>query len=111
MSDKCYPIRIEGVEEQYYVIYNLKTYPFWNIDDVVSAYDDPYYFGIHDKSIPIFGIDDTAYIIVSEEIKNALLKSKISNIELIETFGCSFEEFEEIKKSGFKPQIHVYEDK
>ena len=69
MSDKCYPIKIEGVEEQYYVIYNLKTYPFWNKDDVVSAYDDPEYFGIHDKSIPIFGIDDTAYIIVSEEIK------------------------------------------
>ena len=26
MSDKCYPIRIEGVEKQYYVIYNLKKY-------------------------------------------------------------------------------------
>ena len=56
-------------------------------------------------------MDDTAFIIVSEEIKDALLKSKISNIELIETFGCSFEEFEEIKKLGFKPQIHVCEDK
>lgn len=111
MSDKCYPIKIEGVEEQYYAIYNLKTYPFWNKDDVVSVYDDPRYFGIQDKSIPIFGIDDTAFIIVSEEIKDALLKSKISNIELKETFGCSFEEFKEIKKSGFKPQIHVYEDK
>ena len=111
MSDKCYPVKIEGVEKQYYVIYNLKTYPFWNTDDVVSAYDDPYYFGINDKSIPIFGIDDTAFIIVSEEIKDALLKSKISNIELIEHFGCSFEEYEKIKESNFKPQIHIYEDK
>jgi len=111
MSDKCYPIKNEGVEKQYYVIYNLKTYPFWNKDDVVSMFDDPFYFGIHDKSIPFFVIDDTACIIVSEEIKDALLKSKISNIELLEIFGCSFEEFEEIKKSGFKPQIHVYKDK
>lgn len=111
MSDKCYPIKVEGIEEQYYVIYNLKTYPFWNKDDVVSAYDDPYYFGIHNKSIPIFGIDDTAYIIVSEEIKDALLRSKISNIELIETFGCSFEEYEKIKETNYKPQIHIYEDK
>ena len=111
MSDKCYPIRIEGVEEQYYAIYNLKTYPFWNRDDVVSMYDDPCYFGIQDKPIPIFGIDDTAFIIVSEEIKDALLKNKISNIELKETFGCSFEEFNEIKKSGFKPKIHIYDDK
>ena len=23
MSDKCYPIKVEGAEEQYYVIYNL----------------------------------------------------------------------------------------
>ena len=75
------------------------------------GYDDPYYFGINDKSIPIFGIDDTAFIIVSEEIKDALLKSKISNIELIEHFGCSFEEYEKIKESNFKPQIHIYEDK
>ena len=111
MSDKCYPIKIDGIEEQYYVIYNLKTFPFWNKDDVVSMYDDPCYFGIHDKSIPIFGIDNTAFIIVSEEIKDALLKSKISNIELLETFGCSFEEYKRFKESKFKPQIHIYEDK
>jgi len=111
MSDKCYPIKIDGIEEQYYVIYNLKTFPFWNKDDVVSMYDDPCYFGINDKSIPIFGIDNTAFIIVSEEIKDALLKSKISNIELLETFGCSIEEYKKIKESNFKPQIHIYEDK
>lgn len=111
MSDKCYPIKIDGIEEQYYVIYNLKTFPFWNKDDVVSMYDDPCYFGINDKSISISGIDNTAFIIVSEEIKDALLKSKISNIELLETFGCSIEEYKKIKESNFKPQIHIYEDK
>lgn len=111
MSDKCYPIKIDGIEEQYYVIYNLKTFPFWNKDDVVSMYDDPCYLGINDKSISISGIDNTAFIIVSEEIKDALLKSKISNIELLETFGCSIEEYKKIKESNFKPQIHIYEDK
>ena len=111
MSDKCYPVKIDGVEKQYYVINNLKTYPFWNKDDVVSMYDDPCYFGINDKSISIFGIENTAFIIVSEEIKDALLKSKISNIELKETFGCSIEEYKKIKESNFKPQIHIYEDK
>ena len=111
MSDKCYPIKIDGIEEQYYVIYNLKTFPFWNKDDVVSMYDDPCYFGINDKSISISGIDNTAFIIVSEDIKDALLKSKISNIELLETFGCSIEEYKKIKESNFKPLIHIYEDK
>ena len=30
MSDKCYPIKIEGVDVQYYVIYNLYAYPYLN---------------------------------------------------------------------------------
>ena len=111
MSDKCYPVKIDGVEKQYYVIYNLKTYPFWNREETITMRDDPYFFGIQDASIPIFGIDNTAFIIVSEEIKDALLKSKISNIELLETFGCSIEEYKKIKESNFKPQIHIYEDK
>ena len=28
MSDKYYPIKIEGIEEQYYVIYNMAEYTF-----------------------------------------------------------------------------------
>lgn len=111
MSDKCYPIKIEGVEQQYYVIYNLKTYPFWNREETITMRDDPYFFGIQDASIPIFGIEDTGFVIVSEKVKDALLKSKISNIDLNETFGCSIEEYKKIKESNFKPQIHIYEDK
>ena len=71
MSDKCYPVKIDGVEKQYYVIYNLETYPFGNKDDVVSMSDDPYILGIQDKSISIFGIDDTGFVIVSENVKDA----------------------------------------
>lgn len=110
MSDKCYPIRIEGIEEKYYVINNLKAYPFWNRKEHTFM-DDPYYFGIHDNNISIAGIEGTCIILMSEEIRNALVKNKISNISLIETFGCSFEEYEKIKESNFKPQIHIYEDK
>lgn len=111
MSDKCYPIKIEGVEQQYYAIYNLKTYSFWNREETITMRDDPYFFGIQDASIPIFGIEDTGFVIVSEKVKDALLKSKISNIDLNETFGCSFKEYKRIKESKFKPQIHIYEDK
>ncbi len=111
MSDKCYPVNIDGVDKRYYVIYNLETYPFWNKDETVSMRDDPYIFGIQDNSIPIFGIDDTGFVIVSESVKDALLKNKISNINLNETFGCSFEEYEIIKDGNFTPDIHIYEDK
>ncbi len=110
MSDKCYPIKIEGVAEQYYVIYNLEAFPYWNREEETFMYD-PCYFGMQDASTPIFGIEDTLFIMVSEEVKNALLKNKVSNIELVESFGCSLDEYEEIKKSKIKPTVHVYNDK
>ena len=66
---------------------------------------------MQDPSTPIFGIEGTLFIMVSEEVKNALLKNKVSNIELIESFGCSLEEYKEIKKSKFKPEVHAYRDR
>lgn len=110
MTDKCYPIKIEGVEEQYYFIYNLKAYPYLNRKENFYV-DKPFYFGVEDSLIPIFGIQDTQYRIVSEEVKDALLKNKVTNIELMECFGCSKEEYKKIKKSKFVPQIRVYNDK
>ena len=110
MSDKCYPIKIKGLDKQYYVIYNLEAYPYWNRDEDTFMHD-PRYFGIQALSTPIFGIEGTLFIMVSEEVKNALLKNKVSNIELVESFGCSLEEYKEIKKSKFKPEVHVYRDK
>ena len=48
MSDKCYPIRIEGVEKQYYVIYNLKKYKFLNLDENLFE-DEPGCIGVQDE--------------------------------------------------------------
>ena len=109
MSDKCYPIKIEGIEEQYYIIYNLEAYPYWNREEVTFMYD-PCYFGMQDPSTSIFGIEGTLFIMVSEEVKDALLKNKVSNIELIESFGCSLEEYKEVRNKQ-KSEVHVYRDK
>lgn len=110
MSDKSYPIKIKGLDEQYYVIYNLEAYPYWNKNEDTFMHD-PRYFGMQDPSTPIFGIEGTLFIMVSEEVKNALLKNKISNIELIECFGCSLDEYKRMKKSKTKPEVHAYRDK
>jgi len=110
MTDKCYPINIEGTNEQYYIIYNLEAYSFLNKDDLLFRYDPRFYY-VQDNSLKIFGIKGTSSIIVSNEIKNALLKNKITNIELIECFGCSLEEYKEIKKSNLKPEVHAYRDR
>lgn len=110
MSEKCYPIKIKDVEEQYYVIYNLKQFQFLNQDE--SLFDDePACIGVQDKTLSLFSLKHTKSIIVSEAVKDALLKNKVSNIELIECFGCTLEEYEEIKKGKIKPTVHIYNDK
>ena len=109
MSDKCYPIRIEGVEKQYYVIYNLKKYKFLNLDENLFE-DEPGCIDVQDESLPIFSLGGTKCIVVSESIKDALLKSNVSNITLTECFGCSLDEYGKIKKSKVKPEVHVYSD-
>ena len=48
---------------------------------------------------------------VSEDIKNALLKNKISNIFLTESFGCTKKEYKMLKKTKLIPQIRNYSDK
>lgn len=109
MSDKCYPIKIEGVEERYYVVFNLKKYSFINRKKCLSM-DDPCFWEVNDASPHVFGIKNTSFVIVSEDIKNALLKDKISNIHLTESFGCTKDEYEKIKDK-FRPQLKFFTDK
>ncbi len=77
MNGKCYPIRIDGVEEQYHVLNNLVACPFLNRNESISI-DDPCFLEVQDTPLHIFGVENTSFVIVSEEIKNALLKNKIS---------------------------------
>lgn len=111
MSDKCYPIDICGIKEQYYVIYNLNAYSFLNREEELFMYDPRFFEVSNGLQPPLFGVKGTKCIMVSEEVKNALLKNKISNIELIEGFGCTQEEYEEIKRTKFQPKVHVFRDK
>ena len=110
MASKCQPLKIAELDQQYYYINNLKEFSFHNHKELRLMYE-PKYYGIKDTSIPIFGIKGTSSIMVTEEVKNALLKNKVTNIELVEGFGCSKEEYEMIKKSKFVPEVHVYRDK
>lgn len=110
MSDKCYPIEIENVNEPYYVIYNLEAYPFWNRDESLFE-DEPFCFNVQDSSFPLFGIEDTRRIMVSSDIRDALFKNKLSNVKMTECFGCSWKEYQKMRNSEVWPKVHVYEDK
>lgn len=98
MSDKCYPIKVEGAEEHYYVIYNLDKYPYLNKKRASFDKEPSFYCG-KEITTPLFGISDTRCFVVTEELKNALIKNKISNIEFTESFLSTREEYKEWRKS------------
>ena len=98
MSDKCYPIKVEGAEEQYYVIYNLDHYPFLNANRA-SFDEEPSFYCGKVITTPLFGITNTRCFVVTEELKNALIKNKISNIYFEESFLCTKEEYKNWRKS------------
>ena len=110
MSNKCYPVRIKDIKEEYYTIYNLQQYPFLNKDKLLGR-DEPRFYGVEESSHKLYGIEGTSNIIVSDEIRLALLKNKITNIELIECFGCSRAEYKRIESSNFQPVVHMFRDK
>lgn len=98
MSDKCYPIKVEGAEEQYYVIYNLKKYPFLNKEKNMFD-EEPRFFCGKDITASLFSINNTRCFVVTEELKNALIKNKISNICFEEAYLCTREEYKAWKKA------------
>ncbi len=100
MSEKCYPIKIEGIEEQYYVIYNLDHYSFINRSKASATFDkEPCFYCGKEIKTPLFSITNTLLFVVSEELKNALIKNKISNIEFEESYLCTKQEYKEWRKS------------
>ena len=105
MSDKCYPINIEGIDEKYYVIYNLKGYEFFNRKECFYNQDtrfikkEPVLFLNEEGSTPpLFTYYRALSLVVSEEIKQEIEKQKLTNIDFERTFSYSKPEYEAWKK-------------
>lgn len=98
MSGKCYPIKVDGAEEQYYVIYNLDDYSYLNKEKAMFGKEPSFYCG-KEITMPLFCITNTLIFVITEEVKNALIKNKISNIYFKESFLCTKAEYKEWKKN------------
>ncbi len=83
------------------MIYNLDKYPFLNKNRASFDKEPSFYCG-KEITAPLFGINDTRCFVVTEELKNALIKNKISNIEFTASFLCTKEEYKEWRKSRKK---------
>jgi hypothetical protein len=98
MSEKCYPLNIEGLSEKYYNFYNLETADLLNGDYCIARGSEPWMFLLPDSLDDIICLKDTFIVVISEEAKKALEKAKITNVEFIAVYGCTLEEKEEWEK-------------
>ena len=89
LTDKCYPINIiEGAPCNYYMIYNLKEFPLYkDPNNVLSRY-----FEITTDYPSLFTIKDSNFCICTLEVKQAIEKMKISNVEFNEIYGLTKDE-------------------
>lgn len=109
MSDKCYPIHIEGTDQQYYIIYNLKEYPFLN-QKYGSYLGHACYFELFDNYPPLFTLTNSNLLVCTKELKEALLKAKLKNIDIGgEIYGLSQEEKAIYEATTAKEERAAYE--
>ncbi len=91
MTDKCYPIHIEGTNQLYYVIYNLKEYPFIN-QKMRSLLRKKPYFELPKEYPALFTLTHSKFVLCTKAVKEALTKEKITNIDYIFVYGLTQEE-------------------
>ena len=98
MSDKCYPINIEGIDEKYYVIYNLKGYEFFNRKEHFFKGEPTLFLNEGGSTPPLFTYYRALSLVVSEEIKQEIEKQKLKYIQFKRVFSYSKPEYEAWKK-------------
>lgn len=98
MSKYCYKIDVLDVIKEYYVIYNLPTNRMINDKEFDCWMNNPSLgippirFIIDENDYKVFSMDKRLSILVSEEVKQALKKAKITNVEFEEAYGYTPEE-------------------
>lgn len=98
MSDKCYPINIEGIEEKYYMIYNLPEYKRLNREKAMN-HEEPRFFSGKEIIRPLYGLENGSKIAVSEEVMNHLIKNKVSNARFCACYISTEEEYKDWQKN------------
>lgn len=94
----CYPIKIEGIENlSYYTLYNLEVFPFINQSACLFS-EEPPCFELLGKNPTLCTLSDSNLKVCSLELKQALEKSKLSNIFFNKIYALSLEEYLDLEQ-------------
>ncbi len=107
MSDKCYPIHIEGTDQLYYVIYNLEEYLFLNQKYSSMEGKSPY-FELPSTYPPLFTLANSNLRVCTKELKEALMKAKLTNVTYREVYGLTQDEKVAYMSIGAKKDEAAY---
>lgn len=104
VSPYLYPIHIKDVDDVYYFVHNLPEVKFINRNVVIPNTNferEIRCFLLQDNMPSFFTLNNTRLTIITPEMKNAMIKAKISNIAFEPVYGVSsMEEYYQLQKEG-----------
>lgn len=99
-----YPIHIEGVDDVYYFIHDLPEVEFINRDAYIpntNFEEEVPCFLLQDKMPPFFTLSGTRFKMITAEMKEAMIKEKLTNVNFRPVYGVSsMEEYYELQRDG-----------
>lgn len=103
VDNYLYPIHINDVEDVYYFIHKLPEYQFVNRNVIIpnTNYECEVPCFLLEKDMPsFFTLNNTLCRIVTSEMKDAMVKAKLTNIVFEPIYGLSsMEEYYELQKN------------
>ncbi len=104
VSPYLYPIHIKDVDDVYYFVHNLPEVKFINRNVYIpdTNYETEIScFLLQDNLPPLFCLDDTRCKIITPEMKDAMIKAKLTNLAFEPVYGVSsMEEYYQLQKEG-----------
>ena len=99
-----YPIRISDIDDAYYFVHNLPEVQFINRNVYIPGtnYETEIpCFLLQDNLPPLFSLDNTRCKIITPEMKDAMIKTKLTNVSFEPVYGVSsMEEYYELQMEG-----------
>ena len=99
-----YPIRISDIDDTYYFVHNLPEVQFINRNVYIPGtnYETEIpCFLLQDNLPPLFSMDNTRCKIITPEMKESMIKTKLTNVSFEPVYGVSsMEEYYELQREG-----------
>lgn len=103
MDNISYPVHIEGAPFPYYLMYNLKGYPFVK-QNVTKTW--PFYFELSETPPALFSVMHSSFCICTRPVKEALEKAKLTNVSIESCYALTKEEHEKWKEEYGQSDIN-----